>query len=73
MLKWELEVLEKKHEDRFTKIETNGKKNKQFHIDNLEAFKQETIGEFENIKNQFEAFGSSIYDKVANDLTKKMA
>lgn len=51
LIKWEIEVIEKKHEDRFSKIETNAKKNKQLITDSIEAFKNETTSEFENLKS----------------------
>lgn len=51
IVKWEIEVLEKKHEDRFTKIESNAKKNKQQMTDSIESFKNDTTNEFENLKS----------------------
>ena len=50
ILKWELEVIERKYQDRFEKIENNGKRNKQLHLDNVEKLREETEVNIENLK-----------------------
>ncbi|CDW84164.1 UNKNOWN [Stylonychia lemnae] len=72
LIKWEIEALEKKTEDRVSKIEQNNKLTKKKTEDEINIVREETQNEFENIKQQFEDFGNSIYDRVTNDLLSQI-
>eukprot|EP00347_Sterkiella_histriomuscorum_P007377 403349172 len=72
LIKWELEVLEKKSEDRFSKIEIGQKTNKKKYEEGLQVMRDETTNEFENIKNQFEEFGNNIYERITGDLLQQI-
>ena len=72
ILKWDLEALSRKFQDRFEKIESNGKRNKQLHLDNVEKLREETTSQLESLKQQFEDYGASVFDRITGDLTKQV-
>ena len=59
-----MEVIERKTEERFKHIETALKSNKVKSEEDVGSLRIETLGEFENLKGQFEEFGNSIYDRI---------
>lgn len=68
LVKWEMEVFDRKTEERFKHIETSLKSSKIKSEDDVGALRLETLGEFENLKGQFEEFGNSVYDRITQDL-----
>lgn len=72
IIKWDIEVLSRKYQDRFEKIESNGKRNKQLHLDNVEKLREETNSNIERLKQQFEDYGNSIFDRITSDLTNQV-
>lgn len=63
-VKWEIEIHERKNEERFKEIETLIKK-VGIKIDKQTAsIVQDTSNEFQNLKSQFEEFGNTIYNRL---------
>lgn len=50
LVKWEMEVFDRKTEERFKQIEGSLKSNKIKSEDDVGALRIETLGEFENLK-----------------------
>lgn len=67
-IRWDLEVVEKKSEDRFREIEALIKK-LGVRMDNATASLQnEVTSEFQNVKMQFEDFGNTIYERTQQEV-----
>lgn len=67
-MKWELEVVERKSEDRFRELEQLIKKIGVKIDKNSQSIREETTNEFQNIKAQFEDFGNTIYERMSTEV-----
>ena len=71
-VKWEIEIHERKNEERFKEIEGLIKKIG-VKIDKQHAsIVEDTTNEFQNLKTQFEDFGNTIYDRLQNEFQEKL-
>lgn len=71
-VKWEIEVVERKTEERFREIENLIKKVGIKVDQNSQQILEDTTNEFQNIKLQFEEFGNSIYERINSEVDEKI-
>ncbi len=71
-LKWELEIVERKTEDRFREMEQLIKKVGIKIDQKTQIIVNDTSNEFQNIKGQFEEFGNTIYEKMSSEVQDKI-
>ena len=72
-IKWELEIVERKTEDRFREIEHLIKKVGAKMDITASQLQDDTSNEFQNLKVQFEEFGNTIYEKINQEVQEKIA
>ena len=72
-IKWELEIVERKSEERFKEMEGLIKKIGVKIDQNSSSIVEETQSEFQNIKLQFEEFGNTIYERISSEVQEKIA
>lgn len=71
-IKWEIEIVERKTEERFREIETLIKKIGIKVDQNSAQILEDTTNEFQNIKVQFEEFGNTIYERINSEVAEKI-
>lgn len=71
-VKWEIEVVERKTEERFREIENLIKKVGAKMDKTASQLQEDTNNEFQNLKLQFEEFGNSIYEKINQEVQEKI-
>ena len=72
VVKWEIEIVERKTEERFKEIETLIKKIGIKIDHNSASIVEETQNEFLNVKTQFEEFGNTIYERINSEVQDKI-
>ena len=72
-IKWELEIIERKSEDRFREIEGLIKRLGVKVDQNSASLQEETSNEFQSIKIQFEDFGNTIYERINTEVHDKIS
>ena len=72
-VKWEVEISDRKNEERFREIEQLIKR-LGIKVDQSQSqFAKETSNEFQNIKLQFEDFGNTIYERINSEVQEKIS
>ena len=71
-VKWEIEIHERKNEERFKEIEALIKKIGVKIDKQTASIVQDTTSEFQNLKAQFEEFGNTIYDRLQAEFQDKL-
>lgn len=71
-VKWEIEISERKSEERFREIEQLIKRLGVKLDQSQTVLAEETSNEFQNIKVQFEDFGNTIYERIQSEVQEKI-